>query len=186
MARPFVLTSDLLPRRAPRQLAGANAQRAGSNFQKAIDWAAGIHKNYVAIHGLPNFGGKRIGGGKVVTTKICCDNVGGIVGGPGLFFDAKSTSAVSLDLRVMIFSKLHQLNFLRKMSRANQVAGYLIEAKEHHWYYWLDVCWISETDTTLRFKRDGVLCKQFVELGPTSGAVDFKKLADIYTNRDLP
>ncbi len=182
MARPFILTPDAFTRKTGAQLRGQKAQRAGSNFQKVINTSAGIHSNHVNLEGLPSFGAKYVGFPRqLVTTPICCDYVGGIVDGPGLFFDAKSCGedSVSFNVKTMIMTKPHQLNFLRRMKAARQVAGYLVECKQQGQYLWLDVKHVTD-DLPIRFARDGALCRQWFELGSTALLVRFDLLKEAY------
>ncbi len=182
MARPFVLTPDAFTRKTSAQRRGQKAQRSGSNFQKVIDQSAGIHSKHVTLEGLPSFGAKYVGFPRqLVTTPICCDYVGALVGLCGLFADAKSCGedSVSLSVITMIMEKPHQLNFLRKMKAAGQCAGYLVECKNQGQYLWLDVKYVTD-DAPIRFARDGQTCRQFIELGSTALLVDFSKLWEAY------
>lgn len=181
MTLAFKLTPEQMERKSAEQRRGAKANRAGSNFQKAITWSAGIQREVVELEELPPFGAKRITGGKTVFLPICCDFVGALVDCCGLFFDAKSCgpSAVSLNLKTMILHRPHQLEFLRGMARAKQIAGYLVECCSLEKYLWLDVKHIID-DGPIRFQRDGVLCRQWLDLGPTTLMVNFKNLLEAY------
>lgn len=186
--KPFRLTA--LPTPAvvsTRRRAGLKAQRVGSNFQKVVHWSAGIHKDIVSLESLPAFGAMRVGGGKTVFLPICCDYVGALINQRGLFFDAKSCGedAISFNVKTLVLSKPHQLDFLRRMGKAGQVSGYMVECCSLQKYLWIDVCHIVD-DGPIRFARDGVLCRQWRDLGSFQLAVDFKKLRAAYAEAGSP
>lgn len=176
--KPFQLTSDAAPR--PKNFnRGHKANRAGKDFQNSIMWAAGIQKHIVAVHQLPPFGAVHTTDG-IKPLPICCDFIGAMVGFCGFYFDGKSTADdCSLNVKTFILSKPHQLDFLRLMKAAGQVAGYLVECKAMGKYLWLDVGRITD-DGPIRFARDGKLCRQFVDCGSTTLMVDFKKIREAY------
>lgn len=168
----------LLPDPRQRSRRAVNAQRAGKDFQRTIETSLVLYRKIVTIEPLPAMGACHVGGGKIVTEKICCDYVGTFVGsGVALFADAKSCGQRKVSFDPSMVSE-EQERFLSRMGRANAVAGLLVECHERKRYLWLDV---SELDgQPMRFARDGKLLRCWTDLGSTAGLVDFRALAAAY------
>lgn len=150
-------------------------QQSGKSWQQVISESAAMQRNIVRIHELPAFGGKRVGKGKIIPTKICCDFVGCFRETKrALFFDAKNCGQAdaSFNAGKHVFGEPHQLDFLRGMAEAGAVAGYLIRSERTGLIYWLKPEIIKVNDSRLPFDWMQVL-------GPTNQLVNFGRLSGI-------
>lgn len=191
---PFRLSPDPTPRRPFTRNSGMKAQKAGKSLEEMIEFAAGIHKDVVTLEHLPRMGALMLAGRKPIITRICVDFIGCIneqEGEPGsdghppipaipLFFDAKNCgkATTGFDANAWHKERDHQCRFLRRMRRAGAVAGILVRSEERGLYLWANMEDVDVLET-VRFARDGVLCRQWVSLGYTTGVPDFRVLRNL-------
>lgn len=171
----FHLTPDKPKTR--RQRSGTKAFRVGEHFQAVIRFSALGQKGIVQVHELPRLGAKWARGAdgrmKLVPTKICCDFVGGFAGGVGFYFDAKSPGPAEHGLPEGMIPR-HQVQFLRAMSEADQIAGFLVEARAVGEYLWIDIASVHDWESIPYTSR------AWLHLGPNNGTVDFSKIRASY------
>lgn len=184
----FTLTPAPASRVAFTRSSGAAAQHAGNTLEEWINFSAclpGARKTVTLEH-LPRLGAKFVGKGKFVKARICIDFIGMLHGNPaaGLFFDAKSCGPTvsGFDANRWHADTPHQAGFLRRMRRAGAVAGILVRAEKIARFLWADV---SDVDVlgTVPFARDGVLAKEWLDVGAMGEAINFGAIAREYKIR---
>jgi hypothetical protein len=175
----FMLVPDAEPRPKWTHDRGVKAQRAGKSLEEIIEFSAGCQRDVVTLEHLPRMGAIMLAGRKPIISRIAIDFVGALAGGRGLFFDAKSCgkAVTGFDANQWHQERPHQAKFLRRMSKAGALAGIIVRSEERGLFLWGS---IEDLDVleTVKFARDGVLCRQWTSLGETSGLVDFRKLRD--------
>ncbi len=177
----FQLSPEPAPRTPFTRRSGRAAQKAGKSFQEVIAFSAALQKSVVTLEELPSLGLKFVAGGRQIKTRICIDFIGTLNDYSGFFFDAKSCGAgvTGFDANFWHKKQDHQAKFLRRMSKGGAVAGLLVRSIEQGLYLFGD---IKDMDVleTIRFAREGKLCRQWVECGRVGGEVDFVKIRRAY------
>ena len=177
---PFHLTADPTPRPAFNLASGAKAQRAGKSLEEMVEFSAGCQRDVVTLEHLPRMGAIMLAGRKPIIQRICVDEIGVLAGGRGLFFDCKSCGKATkgFDANQWHKERPHQAKFLRAMAKAGAVAGLLVRSEERGLFLFGEIGGLDVLET-VRFARDGQICKEWVSLGPTSGLIDFKVLRNL-------
>lgn len=193
---PFRLTSDPTPRTPFTAKTGMKAYQAGKSLEEMIEFSAGCQRDVVTLEHLPRMGAIMLAGRKPIITRICVDFIGclneyedpaadhglvPIMPARPLFFDAKSCgkNTKGFDANQWHKEREHQCKFLRRMGKAGAVAGLLIRSEERGLFLWGDILHVDVLDT-VTFARNGVLCRQWLSLGHTTGLVDFRALRAAY------